>query len=67
MFEYICLFDRQSNPKMLDNLDNTTPIVSAPVVDYEDLSSKYGARPLKRAIQTMIEDPLSEKLRSQDR
>ncbi len=43
MFEYICLFDRQSNPKMLDNLDNTTPIVSAPVVDYEDLSSKYDA------------------------
>lgn len=28
---------------MLDNLDNTTPITSAPVVDYEDLSSKYDA------------------------
>lgn len=43
MFEYICLFDRQSTPKMLDIFDNTTPLVSVPVVDYEDLSSKYDA------------------------
>lgn len=28
---------------MLDNLDNTNPIVSTPDVDYEDLSSKYDA------------------------
>ena len=28
----------------------------------DSYDSKYGARPLKRAIQTMIEDPLSEKL-----
>ncbi|MBQ9062783.1 MAG: ATP-dependent Clp protease ATP-binding subunit [Eubacterium sp.] len=30
----------------------------------DSYDSKYGARPLKRAIQTMIEDPLSEKLLS---
>lgn len=34
---------KQHNPDMLDNLDNTNPIVSTPDVDYEDLSSKYDA------------------------
>ena len=43
MFEYICLFDRQSTPIMLDIFDNTTMLGQAPALDFETLSSKYDA------------------------
>ena len=38
-----------------------TPAAEKELVD-ASFDAKYGARPLKRAIQTLIEDPLSEKL-----
>ena len=43
MFEYICLFDRQQTPDMLDNFDNTTMLEPVPSEDFETLSSKYDA------------------------
>ena len=39
-----------------------TGIISASSLQNQDLSSKYGARPLRRAIQTKLEDPMANAL-----
>ena len=59
-----CISEYYPNSLDISNvLEETPPELSADIIE-KGIDRKYGARPLKRAIQTMIEDRLAEEILS---